>query len=320
SDTTTTTTETVDTDDSNTSTQTTDTTGTDDSDTTTTTTETVDTDDTNTSTETTDTTGTGDSDTTTTTTETSGSDTDTTTTTTSYTGVLAGEVSRLFATVTAGEEGEYGFYYSYETEFHKEQVKEVAINVIYKDGTEQVLPIAYEFASTPAETFVKYDVDFKYNATLVYSGDDIKDVTGKVVLAHGQVLKTIDDEDAGVVAYIGYRGDVSLDYLVDAVDATQTQAYYAELSTGKKPGEVVLSDSKLVESSSSIYDDFAAFLGDVNMTNQKEEIVHWRTGKKGRALDAVDGTGILTAYAELSLKDTPYTLGDKELWDAVLAQ
>ncbi|MDE5861345.1 MAG: hypothetical protein K2H28_04045, partial [Ruminococcus sp.] len=256
-----------------------------------------------------------------TTTETSGSDTDTTTTTTTFGGsVLPGEVSRLFATVTAGEEGEYGFYYSYETEFHSEQVKEVAINVIYKDGTEQVLPITYEFASTPAETFVKYDVDFKYTAALVYNGGDITDSTGKVVLKSGDVLKTIDDEDAGVVAYIGYRGDVSLDYLVDAVDATQTQAYYAELSTGKKPGEVVLSDSKLVESSSSIYDDFAAFLGDVNMTNQKEEIVHWRTGKKGRALDAVDGTGILTAYAELSLKDTPYTLGDKELWDAVLAQ
>ncbi|MDE6035737.1 MAG: hypothetical protein K2G36_07505, partial [Ruminococcus sp.] len=291
-----------------------------DTDTTTTTTDTTDgtgTDtDTTTTTDTTDGTGT---DTTTTDTTDDGSSTSTETTTTPFEGaVLPGVVRRIFATVTASDEGDYGFYYSYETEFHKEQVKEVVMQIVYTDGTEGTLPITYDFASTPAETFEKYDVDFKYTAALVYNGGDVTDQSGKVVLKNGDILKTSEDEDAGVVAYIGYRGDVNLDYAVNAVDASQTQAYYAELSTGKQTDETVLSESKLVESASSIYDDFAAFLGDVNMSNQKDEIVEWRTGKKGRALDAIDATGILTAYAELST-NTTYAIGDKALWDAVLA-
>ena len=313
----TTTTTTVSTDD--TTATTTETTGTDDDGSSTTTTETTGTDDDGSSTTTTETTGTDDDGSSTTTTETSG--TDTTTTTTTFGGsVLPDEVSRLFATVTAGEEGEYGFYYSYETEFHKEQVKEVAITVIYRDGKEEIIPITYEFASTPAETFVKYDVDFKYTAALVYNGGDITDSTGKVVLKSGDVLKTSDGADAGVVAYIGYRGDVNLDYEVNAVDASQEQAYYAILSTGKTTDQVVLSDSNLVESASSIYDQFAAFLGDVNMSNQDGEIVNWKTGKKGRTVDAVDATCIMVAYAQLSIKDTPYKVGDEALWDYVLTE
>ncbi|MDE6424623.1 MAG: hypothetical protein K2K89_00550 [Ruminococcus sp.] len=266
-----------------------------------------------------------DSGTTTNTTETSGSgsDTGTTSTTTSGGGVLPGEVKRIFATVSAADDAEYGFYYSYDEEFHREQVKDVSIKVIYTDNSEEDINIAYDFASTPAETFEKYDIDFKYNAAIAYAGEDLTDSTGKVVLAKGEVLKTINDEEAGVVVYIGYRGDINLDYEVNAVDASQAQTYYATISTGKNTGKdssnTVLSDSNLVTSPSSIYDQFAAFLGDVNMSNQEGEIINWLNGKKGRTIDAVDATGIQMAYAHLSLTDKIYEIGDKGLWDAVLS-
>ncbi|MDE6834398.1 MAG: hypothetical protein K2J39_09185, partial [Ruminococcus sp.] len=252
----------------------------------------------------------------------SGTGTGTTTTETTFNGVLNGVVRRIYATVSANDEGDYGFYYSYEKEFHREQVKDIEITVIYTNDTEEVIKVAYDFASTPAETFVKHDVDFKYNVTLIYDGDDLTDQSGKVVLAHGDVLKTVDDNDASVVAYIGYRGDVNLDYDVNSVDATQIQVYYAELSTGKNVESTILSISNetLVTSPSSIYDQFAAFLSDVNMSNQEGEIVNWRTGKKGRTIDAVDATCIMVAYAQLSTIDTPYKVGDEALWDYVLAE
>ena len=277
--------------------------------------------DTNTDTDTTTTTTSGtdtNTDTDTNTTTTSG--TDTTTTTTDI--VLNGKVESMSVTV---ETSGYGFYYTHDKEFNKEQVKNIALHIIYEDGkTEDIDSIAFDFASTPGETFVRYDADFKYDAALVYAGGDISDDTG-VVLKSGDALKTVTGNDASVEVYIGYMGDINLDYDVNSVDATQAQSYYAELSTidaagnKKKPLDVQLSlSSKLVTDPNSIYDHFAAFLGDVNQADGAVEN-NWKAEKPVRTIDAVDGSCILSCYTLLSLTEIPepYKIGTQRVWDAV---
>ena len=334
--------------DSTTTTDTTTTTATTDTDTDTTTTTTVttgtgsdtDTDtDTNTTTVTTVTTGTGsdtdtdtDTNTTTVTTVTTGTgsdtdtDTDTNTTTTTDTNsgiVLNGEVKSWSVSV---ETSGYGFYYSHEEEFHKEQIEDVILHVVYveDDKEDEDIKIDFDFASTPSETFVRYDRDFKYDAVLNYAGGTISDTTGKIILTSGDVLKALDGSDASVEVYIGYMGDVDLDYDITSADASQVLGYYAETSTGKGDPDITSKvqlslSNELVTDPNSVYDHFAAFLGDVNRSNGDSEF-NWKAEKADRVIDSVDASCILSAYAFLSLGniEEPYEIGTQRLWDTAL--
>ena len=256
-----------------------------------------------------------DTDTNTTTTTTSGTGSDTGTTTTTSTGsgtgtiVLDGVVKSWSVSV---ETSSYGFYYSHDEEFNKDQVGDLVLHVVYETDETKDIQIDYEFASTPAETFVKYDADFKYIANLNYAGSTIVDSNGTIVLTEGDALKTVDGSDAGVDVYIGYMGDVNLDYSINAVDASQTLGYYAETSTGKTPDQIILSiSSSLVTDPDSIYDHFAAFLGDV----KNDVSDNWKAKKADRVIDAVDASNILSAYAYLSTGDAE--IGTAGLWDKV---
>ena len=274
--------------------------------------------DTGTDTGTTTTSGTGSdtgTDTGTTTTSGTGSDTGTTTTTSTGSGtgtiVLDGVVKSWSVSV---ETSSYGFYYSHDEEFNKDQVGDLVLHVVYETDETKDIQIDYEFASTPAETFVKYDADFKYIANLNYAGSTIVDSNGTIVLTEGDALKTVDGSDAGVDVYIGYMGDVNLDYSINAVDASQTLGYYAETSTGKTPDQIILSiSSSLVTDPDSIYDHFAAFLGDV----KNDVSDNWKAKKADRVIDAVDASNILSAYAYLSTGDAE--IGTAGLWDKVFS-
>jgi len=306
------------TDDTTTSTTTDVTTTTDDPSSTTTTTDVTTTDDPS-STTTTDVTTTDDPSSTTTTSDTtttaSTDDPSSSTTTTSVTTVsLNGEVKNWSVSV---ETSTYGFYYSHDEEFNREQVAGITLHAVYTDDKTEDFDISamYDFASTPAETFVKGDADFKYIAGLVYSGEDLVDTAGNVVLKKGDALKTINGNDAGVEVYIGLMGDVNLDYKVNAVDGSQILSFYAEVSTGVDADSTILSTSnkELVTDPTCIYDQFAAFLADVN---QKKGAVenNWKTGKAGRAINAVDFSTILVYYASLTTGGT----AGKDLWESVL--
>ena len=271
--------------------------------------------DTNTTTVTTVTTGTG-SDT--------GTDTNTTTTTDTNSGtVLNGEVKSWSVSV---ETSGYGFYYSHEEEFHKEQIEDVILHVVYveDDKEDEDIKIDFDFASTPSETFVRGDRDFKYDAVLNYAGGTISDTTGKIILTSGDVLKALDGSDASVEVYIGYMGDVDLDYDITSADASQVLGYYAETSTGKGDPDIISKvqlslSNELVTDPNSVYDHFAAFLGDVNRSNGDSEF-NWKAEKADRVIDSVDASCILSAYAFLSLGniEEPYEIGTQRLWDAAL--
>ncbi|MDE5835005.1 MAG: hypothetical protein K2H26_05745, partial [Ruminococcus sp.] len=292
---------------------------------TTTTSETTGTGETTESTTTDVTTGTGETTESTTTSETTGTGETTESTTTSVTtgtGAVLNEVKSWSVAVDPSGFGTgSGFYYSHETSFRKEQVKGITLHVEYVDSTLEPSDIdiseSFDFASTPAETFIYGDADFKYVATLVYRGGDIIDDHDNVILKDGDVLKTKTGEDAGVEVYIGIMGDVDLDYLVNAVDATQILMYYASLSTGKGQNETLLSKTnpKLVTDPLCIYDQFAAFLGDVNQVNLHVE-ENWKTGKVGRLIDATDSTSILSYYAAVST-GKPHGI---ETWNSILGK
>ncbi len=320
---TTTTTDSTSTSDSSTSTTTTDSTSTSDSSTSTTTTDSTSTSDSSTSTTTTDSTSTNDSSSTTTTdSTTTSSDSSTTSTTTTTDGiVLNGEVKSW--SVAADAEG-YGFYYSIEEEFHKEQVEKLVLNVVYADDTEAEYDITnnFGFEATPSEKFSKYNTTFKYNVALTYEGEDITDKTGKVVFKSGDILKTYEGYNVTVVAYIGVKGDINLDNLADSVDATQARIYYAKISAGTVSGAFTAKNTQLsltnsiVDGPTSIYDDFAAFLGDVNQ-NGAEVANNWKASKSDRLIDSVDATGISMYYALISAHGDAYT--ESAAWDKVLS-
>ena len=231
--------------------------------------------------------------------------------------VLPGEVKSFSVAATADGEG---FYYSYEKEFHKEQVSGLTLNVLYADDTTGEINLIdkFDFEATPAEKFSTNNATFKYNVALVYSGDDIVDATGRVVLANGDTLKDSSGYDVSVVAYIGVRGDINLDNHADAVDATQAQMYYAVISAGNGTTEntkLSISNETLVTSPTSIYDQFAAFLGDVNQSTHVVED-NWKATKDKRQIDAVDATNISTYYAKVSNPDN--TDDDETIWNNIL--
>lgn len=274
---------------------------------------------TTTSTTTSSTTTTSDTTTTTTTTSTTTTTTSTTTTTTTTTTTYIAVVDSY-----VDVEADYGFYTDLDDEFSADQVSSAVLHVNYKtvavdvDGNETVIDefegekydlkgsISFGDA-TPANTYSVDNTDFKYELNLFYNGEDIVDEYGNTVIASGAPIMTTEGQ-ATATAYIGLKGDASLDNKVLANDASLVLTYYANMQSG---GNVQLSDSALVDSPDSVYDDFAAFLCDVD--TDIDASIAWKTGKDGRKLLASDAAGILSYYA-LTQKYEP----GKETWDMAL--
>ena len=276
---------------------------------------------------TTSTTTTSSSDTTTTSTTTTSSNTTTTTTTTTTNVVTS--VSTYYVTADT----DYAFYLNTEETFSEEQVKNAKVHVSYVDVTtdeegnvvsisdpvEEDIDIAnIGFGdATPENTYVADRTDgFDYDVTLTYEGEDITAPDGTVLLANGAALANEAGEKITVKAYIGVKGDANLDNKVDAVDASAILTYYATLLTGQSAEETVLSTSQLAKND-PVYEQFAAFLADVNAplsdrAKTKED--------RGTELNSIDSSYILTFAADRAATENEKynTLTDKELWELVL--
>jgi len=273
-------------------------------DTTTTTTQPIDTTTTTDNGETTTTTTDGDTTTTTTTVP------DVTTTTTTTEVVVTSIVSKYVEC-----EVQPAFYLSIDEAFDKTQVSDIKLHVFYdktttkgdvtttEKGLEEISFLSSDNVSfgdaTPSNTYKKDNATFKYEIPVLFNGEKIADKEGKDVTA---------------TAYIGVKGDTNLDSSVTSVDASQVLRYYALVQTGSDKKDVQLSGSKLVDGPTSIYDEFAAFLSDVQ-TADKEGITRY-TQKADRTLNAVDASRILSFYAKRQTSDNDGKT-DKELWDEV---
>ena len=283
--------------------------------TTTTTTTTAPIDTTTTTTQPIDTTTTADNGETTTTTTDNGNTTTTTapdvTTTTTTTEVVVTSIVSKYVEC----EVQPAFYLSIDEAFDKTQVSDIKLHVFYdktttkgdvtttEKGLEEISFLSSDNVSfgdaTPSNTYKKDNATFKYEIPVLFDGEKIADKEGKDVTA---------------TAYIGVKGDTNLDSSVTSVDASQVLRYYALVQTGSDKKDVQLSGSKLVDGPTSIYDEFAAFLSDVQ-TADKEGVTRY-TQKADRTLNAVDASRILSFYAKRQTSDNDGKT-DKELWDEV---
>ena len=110
-------------------------------------------------------------------------------------------------------------------------------------------------------------------------------------------------------------GDANLNNVVDGTDATLTLRYYTALISGAggaqvDPYTLTLSTSELVDSPTSVYEEFAAFLSDVN-SNLTD---NWKMTKADRNVDGTDATQILRYYTLVISDNEP----GEALWNTIL--
>lgn len=258
-------------------------------------------------------------DTTTSSSTTTSTDTTTSTTTTTYVAV---------AGVYVDIEAEDGFYTNIDDSFAKEQVSNLSLFVKYntisvdENGIETIVDESvssayditgsFKFSTTPGAAYDSSKTSFLYDIGLLYNGMDIVDQYGNTVITDGAILRTSTDGIVTVPAYIGLKGDADLDNKITSRDAAMVLDYYANLSSGADAATIEFSvDSDLVSGPDSIYDNFAAFLADVDTAIDPSAA--WKTGKSGRRLLASDAGAILTYYAYIQNAEP-----GKAAWAAVL--
>ena len=257
------------------------------------------------------------SETTSTSTDTTSTSTETTSTVTDTTPVVTTVFTKVYATANT----ENAFYLNTETEFDKAQLSNVILHtvrieaVVKEDGTidettkketeieAKDITADVSFGSaTPANTYEKTNTSFKYKVP---------------VSANGSVLKDVDGNDFTVTVFIGVKGDINLDNMANSVDASQALAFYAKTSTqGRGVYDVQLSESNLVLTPKSVYDEFAAFLGDVHHVSGA--VVDRFATKDKRLIDANDASNILAFYAK-RMNSANDQMTDAEIWEDVLA-
>lgn len=240
----------------------------------------------------------------------------TTTTTTTF---VAKELAKTYAEVNS----EYGFYYSYEDSFNEGQISDaklvktydnVAVDaegnyILNEDGEKIVLSSETEEeditgnvdfgTKTPENTYDVENTTFRYDIPLSYDGEALVDVNGEPITAE---------------VYIGVRGDVTLDNVLDGSDATYMLLAYTNInsSTGQvDPDTVLFTREEMVTGPSDVLDHFAAFLGDADC----DITDNWKAVKNKRSIVGADATYVLFAYTKLN---SSYEGTEKELWEIVL--
>ncbi|MCR5601676.1 MAG: hypothetical protein K6G33_13140, partial [Ruminococcus sp.] len=237
------------------------------------------------------------------------------------------------STTSEGYKGSYavietqvGYYFSHDNGirengktggFSKGQVKTLKIIDVYDGGREvERTSINMDLINYNGET-----PESIYNSrTHVPKVTTIDDFKYDVPVYYGDTALTDKDGNAlTVTAYIGVKGDITLDNMVDAVDASSALRYYALLSSnGREPYDVILQNTKAglaVLSPTDELDELAAFLGDVNQNEWSED--NWSKKKNERRVDANDASLILSFYAKNSSSDN----NDKsvnDIWNEVL--
>ena len=245
-----------------------------------------------------------------------------TTSTTSPISTTSAGYQRSYATI----ETQVGYYFSHDNGvrangekggFSKDQVLVLKIYDVYEDGYEVERPVVDDElinfngatpeseynarTHTPKQTTIE---DFKYDVPVYYGTMQLVDKDGKPLT---------------VPAYIGVKGDATLDNMVDSVDASAVLRYYASVSTNDRTVyDVTLQSTKAgleVSSPKDELDELAAFLADVNTNEWSAD--NWKTKKDGRRIDSNDASKILAFYARRSSADYN-NVSNFDIWNEVL--
>jgi hypothetical protein len=242
-----------------------------------------------------------------------------TTTTTPMVSTKQGFV-RSYATF----ETEVGFYFSHDNGmrgnttvggFRREQIKISHIYDLYEDGHTEEQTI-----DTNLINFNNVTPESAYNGRMHIPGNaQISDFAYDINVFYGALqLTDVSGAPVTITAYIGVKGDITLDNYVNSVDASATIKYYAHLSTGGTVSNTVCqsTDSGLkVDGPTGVLDQFAAFLADVTENEWAE--TNWSMKKSERMINAVDASNILGFYAKRSSQNYA-NKSNSDIWDIVL--
>ena len=243
--------------------------------------------------------------------------------------IIPGKI--IVPTIYADATPTYGFYFSHddgtrpdgsEGGFSKGQLGDLTIHETYTDAegnlVDNIIGTADDVnfnGETPNSVYVPKDgadekgfkvAPFKYEVPVYYD------------LGNGN--KPLCDKDGNPIdieAYIGVKGDVNFDEAANAVDASQVMAYYSQVSVNtdvNTPDTIALSISDLVNGdATSVYDKFAAFLGDTDAYEYAED--NWHREKADRPINSVDASQIMAYYSLASTKVKNNEMTDNEAWN-----
>ncbi len=148
--------------------------------------------------------------------------------------------------------------------------------------------------ATPANTFSadkgnKYEVQIYVNGTPLTTSETLKD-------ANGNPLKNPTTgydvyAPANITAYIGVKGDATLNNVVDSSDASAVITYYSQIANGAVA-------PALYQSTDANLDQLAAFLADV--TVDETSVDNWKTVKAAREISSIDASLIVSYYSFIS--------------------
>jgi hypothetical protein len=200
----------------------------------------------------------------------------------------------------------YGFYFSHDNRtdaFSKNQITKLEIYDEYSVNGVVTETIKRNNVSLDNISYLNKDGKlatpqnvYDVNQTDFFYSEDEKLIQ---ICYDDEPLLDKDGNALYLEAYIGVKGDVDLNNMVDGVDASAVLVFNAAISDGVTSGDSVqLSNSSLVKGADDPLDAFCAFLGDVN-TNEYDPD-NWHYTKSERMLDGVDASGILVFNAEVA--------------------
>ena len=200
-----------------------------------------------------------------------------------------------------GFEATEGYYFSHDTNsFNKAQIKKLVVTAVAKNGQE--IPgvnlldeadmiaklggvIDYGFGTqTPNSVFDRAKGN-KYAVNVyVGSGENMIELSNENVIPF-----TVD-------AYIGVKGDVTLDNEVDSLDASRVLSYYTNTSINVSGANIEMLPGK---NDDQFIENLVCFLGDINEDEYSAD--NWKKIEADRTLNASDASWILAYYAQTSI-------------------
>ena len=201
-----------------------------------------------------------------------------------------------------GFEATEGYYFSHDTNsFNKAQIKKLVVTAVAKNGQE--IPgvnlldeadmiaklggvIEYSFGTQTPKSVFDPAKGNKYAVNVyVGSGEDMIELSDENVIPF-----TVD-------AYIGVKGDVTLDNNVDALDASRVLSYYARASVNTSDANIEMLPGK---NDDQFIENLVCFLGDVS--EDEYSVDNWKKTEVDRRddINASDASWILAYYARSS--------------------
>lgn len=232
--------------------------------------------------------------------------------------------------VYAEIETQVGFYFSHDNGerdgkqiggFNKKQVTSLKLynrfvdedgNVLLEKEVDSSLDNINYNGLTPQKVYSEDRLNFTYDkdVQVYYMGKDNEGNDKNIALVDK------DGNPLYITAYIGLKGDITLDNIVNGSDATYALQYYTVLNSGTgtlDPRTVIATANPLVTNGDDNLDHLAVFLADVTENEYGED--NWMLRKQDRLFNGTDATLILQYYTLLNsggLKDP------QECWNKVV--